>query len=64
VTEEDGHPDLVVLKSPFRKKNWRLKLSQKKKEILDLTLPFIRKGCSFLSKVGTCGGTSQTKQAL
>ena len=45
VTEEDGHPDLVALKSPFRKANWRLNL--KKKEILDLTLPCIRKECRF-----------------
>ena len=45
VTEEDGHPDLVAMKSPFRKENWRLNLQ--KKEILDLTLPCIRKGCSF-----------------
>lgn len=45
VTEEDGHPDLVAMKSPFRKENWRLNL--KKKEILDLILPCIRKGCSF-----------------
>ena len=63
VTEEDGHPDLVAMKSPFRKENWRLNLQ--KKEILDLTLPCIRKGCSFLSKVGAYGvKTSQTKQAL
>ncbi len=62
VIEGEGHQDLVALKSPLRIEFRRHSL--KKKEILDLTLPYIRKGCSCSSKVGTYGVTTQTKQAL
>ncbi len=59
---EDGHQDLVVLKSSlFRRENEKSLL--KKNGILDQILPCTKKECIFLSKVEICVANTLTRLA-